>query len=241
MILAEQVGWAGRCQTVYNYHAEYMIDTSYRRLQAVMLPRNTMRRSFNRARLFVACCTLIMLTATVIHRPATVDGRAMHIALMPYLNQYALEDHTWLSIRQQFKQVNFSILKSNRAIWLIKQEPDLAAEIQYRTVHSAGYQAEYGLYEEYMLYQAYEQHQQLENFEEIGKHEGRANKTDTGAFRRLSDVSDLSGNEIPLAYGLDLQISDTAQFTLAEEPIIEPVTWREATPTPPPQHYYPAS
>lgn len=192
---------------------------------------------FDRARLFVACCTLVMLTATVMHRQA-VDGReGIHLSFMPCLPWEIPESEVWLSIIGQYRGADFSILQSERARWLIKQEPDLAAEIEYRYAHRGDdNHAQYNRYEEYMLYQMYEQHQEQEEYEAAGKHDDRAgDNIARRALRRVPHVPDLPRDDIPVAYEEELQTAYAIQYLVVERPAAQPASWRDTAPTPPPR------
>ncbi len=202
-----------------------------------MVRQRANRKVFDWASALIACCTLIMLTSTVTHAASVARHPGTHLVYMPCEIPADHEDAVWLSIREQYKAVDFSVLNSERARWLVRQEPDLAAEVDYRAARQGrGDDEEYERYEVYMLYQAFEDHQEREELEVFGKHDDRLGQMAGKAIRRTHHTPDLPGNEVPATQHNDAQPSDSPEYVRFQVPVFEPITWRGKAPTPPPRY-----
>jgi len=183
-----------------------------------MVKRRTSMKAFLIARVFVACCTLVTLTATIMHRPDHDGYQGTHLFFMPRKNWEMDEGRGMLYEEEHYRRADLytaaAELYGEESLEGFEGELDREREEEYK--------------EESEEYEEYEEYQ--EDYEESGSEE-----TAGPAFRKAPHHPNLSGNEIPLAYGLVIEIPGTEQYLANERSLIRPTVWRSKTPTPPPR------
>lgn len=180
-----------------------------------MVKRRTSMKAFLLARVFVACCTLVTLTATIMHRPDHDGYQGTHLFFMPRKNWEMDEGRGMLYEEEHYRRADLytaaAELYGEEALEDFEGELDREREEEYKE-----YEEEYAKYRE--------------DYNDSGSGEIAG-----PAFRKMPHQPNLSGNEIPLAYGLVIKIPDSEQYLEIERRPIRPTVWRGKTPTPPPR------
>ena len=185
-----------------------------------MVKRRTSMKVFLFARVFVACCTLVTLTATIMYRPDHDGYQGTHLFFMPRKNWEMDEGRGMLYEEEHYRRADLY----TAAAELYGEERLEGFEVEADSEREESYKEYEEEYEEYR-----------EDYSTSGSEEIAG-----PAFRKAPHHPNLSGNEIPLAYGLVIKIPDTEQFLTIERKVMRPTIWRGKTPTPPPRTRYQA-